>query len=125
MENLGYGRSLFLLILEMMDISATTSFYQSVLRAWSLAFKVAIETQQHLSVVFYSPMIQIGTLNSLVVQTCFVRAGLTTLGSLWVRGSLRTVANLGGATGVRSSRLLLKVLYEVNSTLPENVNVLE
>lgn len=108
---------MFLLTLETMNFSATTSFHQSVLKAWPLVFNIARDAQQHLSVVeeplLSNPMIQ-------TVQTCFVRAGLTTLESFRVDGSWRTVADLGGETGVRSSRLLQKVLDEVTSPLPEN-----
>ena len=55
-NNLAYDKHLFLLELDGMDVSQTSSFYQSVLRAWRTVLKVRRDCSQFYGTVGEEPL---------------------------------------------------------------------
>ena len=121
-KNLAYDKHLFLLDLDGMDTSQTSSFYQSVLRAWRTVLNVRRDCSQLYGTVveeplFYNPAIQSRILSSVSVQRILTTAGLTKLAGLRSAGQWKTAAGLYQDTGIKSLHLMDK-LVEVMNRLP-------
>ena len=100
-----------------MDTSQTSSFYQSVLRAWRTVLKVRRDCSQLYGNVgeeplFYNPAIQSRILSSVSVQRILTTAGLTKLAGLRSAGQWKTAARLCQDTGIKSLRLMDKLVEE-------------
>ena len=121
-SNLAYDKHLFLLELDGMDFSQTSSFYQSVLRAWRTVLKVSRDCSQFYGTVgeeplFHNPAIQSRILSSGSVQRILKTAGLTKLAGLRLAGKWKTAARLCQDTGIKSLRLMDKLVEEVVNRL--------
>ncbi|KAL6466211.1 hypothetical protein MHYP_G00263440 [Metynnis hypsauchen] len=122
-EDLGYERHLFVLRLREMDLSGTSVFYQSVLRAWSLALRNTRSKVQLCSLVeeeplFYNPLIPVTELTFKSIRLRFQRAGITKLGDLRFDEDWKSGEVLRAATGIMSVRLLQRIVGGVASSLP-------
>ncbi|KAK0151588.1 Transposon TX1 uncharacterized protein [Merluccius polli] len=120
---LEYDKHLFLLELSGMDFTATSAFYQSVLRAW----RTVLETKRDCSQVygsvgeeplFYNPLIRCRMFSSAGVRRTLIRAGLTKMAALRSGGQWKTAATLSQETGIQSLRLMERLKEEVISALP-------
>ncbi|KAK3560490.1 hypothetical protein QTP86_009664 [Hemibagrus guttatus] len=81
-EDLNYDKHLFVLNLREMDLSATTLFYQSVLRAWSSVLRISRINAQPFQCteeepLFHNPLIRSRMISSPYIQQRFWRAGIT------------------------------------------------
>lgn len=122
-KNLAYDKHLFLLDLAGMDISQTSCFYQSVLHAWRTVLKASRNCSQFYRNVgeeplLHNPLIQSRILSSASVQRTLITAGVTKLAGLRSAGQWKTAARLSGETGIKSLRLVEKLLEEVMAGLP-------
>ncbi|KAK3544486.1 hypothetical protein QTP86_013151 [Hemibagrus guttatus] len=122
-EDLNYDKHLFMLNLREMDLSATTLFYQSVLRAWSSVMRISRINAQPFPCteeepLFHSPLIQSRMISSPYIQQHFRRAGITRVKDLRSGNSWKTARDLCAETGVLSARLMQRLLGEVASALP-------
>ncbi|KAL6484037.1 hypothetical protein MHYP_G00089100 [Metynnis hypsauchen] len=122
-EDLGYERHLFVLRLREMDLSGTSVFYQSVLRAWSLALRNTRSEVQLCSLVeeeplFYNPLIPVTELTFKSIHLRFQRAGITKLGDLRFDEDWKSSEVLRATTGIVSVRLLQRIVGGVASSLP-------
>ncbi|KAK0155421.1 Transposon TX1 uncharacterized protein [Merluccius polli] len=120
-RNLAYDKHLFLLELDGVDISQTSVFYQSVLRAWRTVLKVRRDFSHFYGTVgeeplFHNPAIRSRILSSGSVQR--ILTGLTKLAGLRSAGQWKTAASLCQDTGFKSLRLMDKLVEEVVSRLP-------
>ena len=84
---LEYDKHLFLLELSGMDFTATSAFYQSVLRAWRTVLGTKRDCSQVYGSVgeeplFYNPLIRCRMLSSAGVRRTLIRAGLTKIAAL-------------------------------------------
>ncbi|KAK3525620.1 hypothetical protein QTP70_001367 [Hemibagrus guttatus] len=122
-EDLNYDKHLFVLNLREMDLSATTLFYQSVLRAWSSVLRISRINAQPFPCteeepLFHNPLIQSRMISSPYIQQRFQRAGITRVKHLRSGNSWKTARELCAETGVLSARLMQRLLREVASALP-------
>ena len=122
-QGLEYDKHLFMLDLDKMDLSATTGFYQSVLRAWNKVLKPRWDGTQPYGKageepLFYNPLIQSRMLSSAAVERVLVRAGIVKLADLRSGGDWKTAENLSEQTGLKSHRFLQQLLREVVCALP-------
>ncbi|KAK3558316.1 hypothetical protein QTP86_016565, partial [Hemibagrus guttatus] len=122
-EDLNYDKHLFVLNLREMDLSATTLFYQSVLRAWSSVLRISRINAQPFPCteeepLFHNPLIQSRMISSPYIQQHFQRAGITRVKDLRSGNSWKTARELCAETGVLSVRLMQRLLREVASALP-------
>ncbi|KAL6468458.1 hypothetical protein MHYP_G00241350 [Metynnis hypsauchen] len=106
-----------------MDLSGTSVFYQSVLRAWSLALRNTRSEVQLCSLVeeeplFYNPLIPVTELTFKSICLRFQRAGITKLGDLRFDEDWKSGEVLRAATGIMSVRLLQRIVEGVASSLP-------
>ncbi|KAK3542787.1 hypothetical protein QTP70_002990 [Hemibagrus guttatus] len=125
MEDLNYDKHLFVLNLREMDLSATTLFYQSVLRAWSSVLRISRINAQPFPCteeepLFHNPLIQSRMISSLYIQQCFRRAGITRVKDLMSGNSWKTARELCAETGVLLAHLMQRLLGEVASALPSH-----
>ncbi|KAL6484119.1 hypothetical protein MHYP_G00061640 [Metynnis hypsauchen] len=109
-----------------MDLSGTSVFYQSVLRAWSLALRNTRSEVQLCSLVeeeplFYNPLIPVTELTFKSIRLRFQRAGITKLGDLRVDEDWKSSEVLRAATGIMSVRLLQRIVGGVASSLPTSL----
>ncbi|KAK3519517.1 hypothetical protein QTP70_033415, partial [Hemibagrus guttatus] len=122
-EDLNYDKHLFVLNLREMDLSATTLFYQSVLRAWSSVLRISrINTQPFPCTeeepLFHNPLIQSRMISSPYIQQHFRRAGITRVKNLRSGNSWKTARELCAETEALSARLMQRLRGEVASALP-------
>ncbi|KAK3518244.1 hypothetical protein QTP70_034161, partial [Hemibagrus guttatus] len=122
-EDLNYDKHLFMLNLREMDLSATTLFYQSVLRAWFSVMRISRINAQPFPCteeepLFHSPLIQSRMISSPYIQQHFRRAGITRVKDLRSGNSWKTARDLCAETGVLSARLMQRLLgeYTLNVT---------
>ncbi|KAK3509784.1 hypothetical protein QTP70_010750 [Hemibagrus guttatus] len=115
--------NLKVLNLREMDLSATTLFYQSVLRAWSSVLRISrinalpfpcTEEEP----LFHNPLIQSRMISSPYIQQRFRRAGITRVKDLMSGNSRKTARELCAETEALSARLMQRLLGEVASALP-------
>lgn len=121
--NFGYDKQLFLLKLDGVDLSQTTPFYQSVLRAWNKVLKPERDCSQQYGTIreeplFYNPVIQCNILNAASVRRVLVRAGLTKVEHLRSGGKWKTASQLSGETGIMSMRFLERLQGEMVGARP-------
>ncbi|KAK3547471.1 hypothetical protein QTP86_021027, partial [Hemibagrus guttatus] len=122
-EDLNYDKHLFVLNLREMDLSATTLFYQSVLRAWSSVLRISrLNTQPFPCTeeepLFHNPLIQSRMISSPYIQQHFRRAGITRVKNLRSGNSWKTARELCAETEALSARLMQRLRGEVASALP-------
>ncbi|KAI4884728.1 hypothetical protein NFI96_032233, partial [Prochilodus magdalenae] len=120
-EGLDCDKHLFVLRLDEMNLSATSPFYQSVLRAWSAVLCVR-RVDEPLTLVeeeplFFNHLISSQTLGSRYIRQCLQQAGITTVGVLRLNATWKTADDLCVETGVLSSRLMERLLGEVVAAL--------
>ncbi|KAK3514743.1 hypothetical protein QTP70_029694, partial [Hemibagrus guttatus] len=116
-EDLNYVKHLFVLNLREMDLSATTLFYQSVLRAWSSVLRISRINAQPFPCteeepLFHNPLIQSRIISSPYIQQRFRKAGITRIKDLRSGNSWKTARELCAETGVLSARLMQRLLRE-------------
>ncbi|XP_064843632.1 uncharacterized protein LOC135555246 [Oncorhynchus masou masou] len=119
---LGLDRHLFLLKLEGGDLTGLTPFYESVMQAWRVFVKSRKACTPPGMWLFEEPLfhntaIQSRVLGSASLRSCLLGLGCTKLGHL-MRSRSRSLEELGERAGIRSSRLLRKVVAEVCDSLP-------
>ncbi|KAL6469061.1 hypothetical protein MHYP_G00225850 [Metynnis hypsauchen] len=102
-----------------MDLSGTSAFYQSVLRAWSLALRTTRSEVQLYSLV--EPLIPVMELTFKSIRLRCQRAGITKLGDLRFDEDWKSGEVLRAATGIMSIRLLQRIIGGVISTLPTSL----
>lgn len=122
-SNLGYDKQLFLLKVNELDLNHLTSFYQSMLKVWSMTFSVSREILRPQDWImgeplFHNSLIQTNILSSSSVRNCLVKAGCTKIEHLRDDSGWRTADSIQHKTGIRSLRLLDQMLEEVRSALP-------
>jgi hypothetical protein len=118
---LGLDKHLFLLKLEGGELPGLTPFYQSVMQAWRVLVKsrkVCMPPEMWLfeEPLFYNTAIQSRVLGSASLRSCLLGVECTKLGHL-MRSRSRLLEELGERAGIRSSRLLRKVVDEVYESL--------
>nr|XP_046223606.1 deleted in malignant brain tumors 1 protein-like [Oncorhynchus gorbuscha] len=119
---LGLDKHLFLLKLEGGDLTGLTPFYESVMQAWRVFVKSRKAGTPPGMWLFEEPLfhntaIQSRVLGSASLRSCLLGVGCTKLGHL-MRSRSRSLEELGERAGIRSSRLLKKVVDEVCDSLP-------
>ena len=119
---LGLDKHLFLLKLEGGDLPGLTPFYESVMQAWRVFVKSRKASTPPGMWLFKEPLfhntaIQSRVLGSASLRSCLLGVGCTKLGHL-MRNRNRSLEELGERAGIRSSRLLRKVVAEVCDSLP-------
>ncbi|MGL5102459.1 MAG: reverse transcriptase domain-containing protein, partial [Plesiomonas sp.] len=122
-NNLGYDKQLFLSDLTGMEITEATPFYQSTLQAWATVLKAKRDCSDGYGNVeeeplFHNPFVQSRLLSSASVKRVLITAGLTKLAGLRSEGRWKDAATLCRETGLRSLRLLERLLAEVKAALP-------
>ena len=120
---LGYGRQLFLVRLNELDLNGLAPFYRSVLEAWQVleATRDREETPGMWlfeEPLFFNSFIETQTLSSASLRSSLREAGCVKLGHL-LKATETSVEVLGQMARIRSSRLLTRLVEEVVSSLPE------
>ena len=103
-------------------MSGLTPFYESVMQAWRVLVKSCKAGTSPGMWLFEEPLfhntaIQSSVLGSASLRSCLLGVGCTKLGHL-MRSRSRSLEELGERAGIRSSRLLRKVVAEVCDSLP-------
>lgn len=120
-EKLGYDKHLFLLKVHIMNLSTTSRFYQSVLITWSSAFNLDkdIKEMSGAEPLGFNPRTEPQALESPVIHSILVNAGITRICSLRAGGSWRTDGDLRTITGIKSSGFLNRLLEKILTALKE------
>lgn len=98
-ENLGYDRQLFVVILQKVVVTGLSSYYSSMLWAWHRVLTVERDISQSEEWIFEEPLfhnllIQTKTLYSASVQACMVKKSCTRLAHLRAREGWRSSEEL-------------------------------
>lgn len=120
-EGLLYDKQLFLLNLINVDLSRTTVFYRSVLKAWRSVFRMERDKAYGGGAeepLFYNPLVSSRLLDSGHVRQISVAAGLTKLAHLRTEKGWKSAAQLSQETGISSQRVLQNLLEEIKCGLP-------
>ncbi|KAK7879313.1 hypothetical protein WMY93_033910 [Mugilogobius chulae] len=118
---LNYDKHLFLLDLKRLDLSGISAFYRSVLRAWSTVLDFSREEpygHAGQEPLFFNSMVKSSLLDSAQLRAAFTSAGLTKLVHLRTERGWKSAAQLSQETGLRSERVLQRLLQEVQRGLP-------
>ena len=100
---MGLDKHLFLLKLEVCDLPGLTPFYESVMQG--LQGRHATRDMAF----FHNTATQSRVLGAASLRSCLLGVGYTKLGHL-MRSRSRSLEELGERAGIRSSRLLRKVV---------------
>ncbi|XP_055770762.1 glutamate receptor-interacting protein 1-like [Salvelinus fontinalis] len=115
---LGLDKHLFLLKLGGGELNGLTPFYESVMQAWRVLVKSRKAGTLPGMWLFEEPLFyNTSALGSASLRSCLLGVGCTKLGHL-MQSRSRSLEELGERAGIRSSRLLRKVVAEVCDSLP-------
>uniref|UniRef100_A0A669D6D2 Reverse transcriptase domain-containing protein n=1 Tax=Oreochromis niloticus TaxID=8128 RepID=A0A669D6D2_ORENI len=115
---LGLDKHLFLLMLDQVDLSGLVPFYSSVVNAWR-TLKVARTPEPRPGMwlfeepLFFNDFFPSTVFSSATIRTKFVEAGVVKLGHL----TRMSMGALGGVTGIKSYRVLERIMEEVWQSL--------
>ncbi len=118
-----YDKQLFLLKSDEVDLKELTPFYKSMITAWRKTFIIHRDILQPEDWImgeplFHNPLIRVRILSSKSVESCFVKAGFVKLGDLRSGDDWKTAESLQSVTGLRSLRLVRRIMKEVWAALP-------
>ncbi|KAJ8357074.1 hypothetical protein SKAU_G00198680 [Synaphobranchus kaupii] len=126
-RGLGYDRHLFLMTPGAVDFSGLMPFYNSVLQAWYQTLRLSRGTTCPEGWVLqeplvHNPMLPMGLLQSINIQTCLHTAGVTKLGDLVCGGGWRSASELARVVGMRSTRLMQQLLEGIHAAIPASLS---
>ncbi|KAK7887032.1 hypothetical protein WMY93_026653 [Mugilogobius chulae] len=119
--SLGYFKHLFLLDLKGLNLSGTSAFYQSVLKVWRSVLTFTRDQPYGRGAeepLHYNPLVRSLLLNFDNIRRAFISAKLTRLADLRCGRSWKSAPQLSRETGIRSERVLERLLEEVRQGLP-------
>ncbi len=118
-----YDVQLFLIKLTNMDLRSVSPFCKTVLRAWTLFFKVKrdlsnsglwIETEP----LFNKPLIPLQVLESRSIHNVTARAGCTIIADLKNGVNWKISEEMCNMTAIKSSRIIKRIMDGIVSALP-------
>ncbi len=122
---MGLDRHLFLMDTESVDLSGLTPFYRSILKAWGILSKSRNLKDVHGSwtreePLLHNPIVDVGIFNSASMRITLRNAGITKIGHFITTNGWMSAEMLAAKLGVRSIRLMQRLLNDLRECLPMN-----
>ncbi len=115
-----YDKQMFLTRLMDIDLSGTSSYYQSVLKAWRSIFKVERSSSdwiQH-EPLFNNPLIEVKELSLRSLRSVMAKAGCTKVSELRDGNKWKSPEEMCCLTGIKSVRFMNIILNSIFLFLP-------
>lgn len=118
-----YDKQLFLMRLADLNLSGTSSFYHSVLKAWTLVFKVDRDLSslgnwiKH-EPIFCNPLIEVKELNLNSLRSIMAKACCTKISDLRTDTNWKSPEEMCQLTDIKSIRFMKMILEKVFLFLP-------
>lgn len=112
------------------DLSGTSSYYQSVLRAWRSIFKVERDSSELGSWIrheplFNNPLIEVKELSLRSLRSAMAKIGCTKVSDLRNGNKWKSPEEMCCLTGIRSVRFMKIILNRIFSSLPSTLRQLQ